>query len=148
MLPPLGSYVPVYKRAREQARGRLGIFWIYVAPELAGHPGIADVLQYQALANHILPEPWTGVAPRPNRRQRFDHHRLQRVRRLGASHLRTTHRRGRYRPLLFVVVGVGAPDAQRLARARRTAALAVLSRMGNRAELAASPVEGQYRNGS
>ena len=62
MLPPLGSYVPVYKRAREQARGRLGIFWIYVAPELAGHPGIADVLQYQALANHILPEPFTGVA--------------------------------------------------------------------------------------
>jgi hypothetical protein len=62
MLPPFGSYVPVYKRAREQARGRLGIFWLYVAPELAGHPGIADVLQYQALANHILPQPWTGVA--------------------------------------------------------------------------------------
>ena len=61
-LPPLGSYVPVYKRAREQARGRLGIFWLYVSPDLAGHPGIADVLQYQALANHILPEPWTGVA--------------------------------------------------------------------------------------
>jgi hypothetical protein len=61
MLPPLGSYVPVYKRAREQARGRLGIFWLYVDPELAGHPGIADVLQYQALANHILPEPWSGV---------------------------------------------------------------------------------------
>lgn len=62
MLPPLGSYVPVYKRAREQARGRLGIFWLYVTPELAGHPGIADVLQYQALANHILPEP--GLASR------------------------------------------------------------------------------------
>jgi len=62
MLPPLGSYVPVYKRAREQARGRLGLFWLYVTPELMGHPGIADVLQYQALSNHILPEPWTGVA--------------------------------------------------------------------------------------
>ncbi len=61
MLPPLGSYVPAYKKAREQARGRLGIFWLYVDPELANHPGIADVLQYQALANHILPEPWSGV---------------------------------------------------------------------------------------
>ena len=62
LLPPLGSYVPVYKRAREQARGRLGIFWIYVNSDLMGHPAIADILQYQALANHMLPEPWTGVA--------------------------------------------------------------------------------------
>ena len=62
MLPPAGSYVAVYKRALEQARGRLGIFWLYVTPELAGHRGIADVLQYQALANHVLPEPWSGVA--------------------------------------------------------------------------------------
>jgi hypothetical protein len=62
MLPPLGSYVAVYKKAREHARGRLGIFWLYVTAELAGHSGIADVLQYQALANHVLPEPWTGVA--------------------------------------------------------------------------------------
>jgi hypothetical protein len=60
-MPPQGNYVPIYKRAREQARGRLGIFWLYVPPELAGHPGIADVLQYQALANHILPEPWAGT---------------------------------------------------------------------------------------
>jgi hypothetical protein len=60
-MPPKGNYVPIYKRALEQARGRLGLFWLYVPPELAGHPGIADVLQYQALANHILPEPWAGT---------------------------------------------------------------------------------------
>ena len=62
MLPPLGSYVPVYKKAREQARGRLGIVWLYVPQELVGHGASADVLQYQALANQMLPEPWTGVA--------------------------------------------------------------------------------------
>jgi hypothetical protein len=62
MPPPLGSYVPVYKRAREQARGRIGIFWLYVPPELGGKPGIADVLQYQALANNVMPEPWTDTA--------------------------------------------------------------------------------------
>lgn len=60
MLPPLGSYVSVYKRAREQARSRIAIFWMYVNPELAGHAAIADVLQYQALANHALPEAFTG----------------------------------------------------------------------------------------
>jgi hypothetical protein len=61
-LPPLGSYVPVYKKAHEQARSRFSIFWLYVGPELVGRPGIADVLQYQGLANHSLPEPWSGVS--------------------------------------------------------------------------------------
>ena len=55
------SFVPVFKRAREQARGRLGIAWFYVPRELSGDAAMADLLHYQGLANHILPEPWTGV---------------------------------------------------------------------------------------
>ena len=57
MPPPLGSYVPVYKLAREHARSRFVNVWMYVPEEQKGKPNIARVLYYQALANHALPMP-------------------------------------------------------------------------------------------
>ncbi|MBN2451534.1 MAG: hypothetical protein JXR77_14180 [Lentisphaeria bacterium] len=57
MPPPLGSYVPLYKLAREHARGRFVNVWMYVPDEQLGRPGIARVLYYQGLATHALPMP-------------------------------------------------------------------------------------------
>lgn len=55
MPPPLGSFVPVYKLAREHARSRWVNVWMYVPPHEKGKPNIARVLYYQGLANHTLP---------------------------------------------------------------------------------------------
>jgi hypothetical protein len=60
MPPPMGSYVPTYKQAREQARSRFVNVWMYVPPEQARKPGIANVLFYQGLANHAFPMPQVG----------------------------------------------------------------------------------------
>jgi hypothetical protein len=57
MPPPYGSYVPVYKLAREHARGRFVNAWMYVPEEQKKKPNIARVLYYQALANHAGPMP-------------------------------------------------------------------------------------------
>jgi len=57
MPPPLGSYVPVYKLAREHARSRFVNVWMYVPRAQWHKPGVASVLYYQALANHTLPMP-------------------------------------------------------------------------------------------
>ena len=57
MPPPWGSYAPVYKLAREHARGRFVNAWLYVPDAQKGRPNIARVLYYQALANHAGPMP-------------------------------------------------------------------------------------------
>ena len=57
MPPPLGSYVPVYKLAREHARSRFVNIWMYVPKEQQAKPNIARVLYYQGLATHALPMP-------------------------------------------------------------------------------------------
>lgn len=57
MPPPLGSYVPLYKLAREHARSRFVNVWMYVPRAQWHKAGIASVLYYQALANHALPMP-------------------------------------------------------------------------------------------
>jgi hypothetical protein len=57
MPPPLGSYVPLYKLAREHARSRFVNLWQYVPDECLGKEGIAAVLYYQGLATHALPMP-------------------------------------------------------------------------------------------
>jgi len=58
MPPPLGSYVPVYKLAREHARSRFVNVWMYVPDKQLGKEGIASVLDYQGLASHALPMPY------------------------------------------------------------------------------------------
>jgi hypothetical protein len=50
MLPPLGSYVPVYQLAREHAKSRYVNAWLYVPPEEHARPNLANVLYAQALA--------------------------------------------------------------------------------------------------
>ena len=60
MPPPLGSFVPVYKLAREHAKSRFVNVWMYVPKEQWHKPNIANVLYYQALANHTLPMPHPG----------------------------------------------------------------------------------------
>jgi len=60
MPPPLGSYVPVYKLAREHAKGRFVNVWMYAPREYSGKPGIASVLYYQGLANDTFPLPSPG----------------------------------------------------------------------------------------
>jgi len=57
MPPPRGSYVPVYKLAREHARSRFVNVWQYVPKEQLGRTNIANVLYYQGLANHTFPMP-------------------------------------------------------------------------------------------
>ena len=61
MAPPLGSYVPVYRLAREHARSRFVNAWMYAAKEAQGKPIVGDTLAYQALANHALPMPQFGT---------------------------------------------------------------------------------------
>lgn len=58
--PPRGNYAPVYKLAREHARGRFVNAWMYVPEDQLGKTNIARVLYYQALANHALPMPFPG----------------------------------------------------------------------------------------
>ncbi len=60
MPPPRGSYVPLYKLAREHAKSRFVNVWMYVPKPQWHKPGIANVLYYQALANHALPMPHVG----------------------------------------------------------------------------------------
>ncbi len=60
MPPPSGSYAPVYKLAREHAKGRFVNAWLYGPEAQLGRPHIARVLYYQALANHALPMPNPG----------------------------------------------------------------------------------------
>jgi hypothetical protein len=55
MPPPNGSYVPVYKLAREHAKSRFVNVWMYVPDAQRGKQNVANVLFYQALANHTLP---------------------------------------------------------------------------------------------
>ncbi len=57
MPPPLGSYVPVYRLAREHAKSRFVNLWFYVPKPYLGKPEIARVLYYQGLASHALPMP-------------------------------------------------------------------------------------------
>ncbi len=61
MPPPLGSYQPVYKLAREHARSRFVNAWMYGPKEVLGRPHIAEVVQYQALATHATPMPHHGA---------------------------------------------------------------------------------------
>ncbi len=58
MPPPRGSYVPLYKLAREHAKSRFVNVWMYVPKAQHHKPHIARVLYYQALANHALPMPY------------------------------------------------------------------------------------------
>jgi hypothetical protein len=58
MPPPKGSYVPVYKLAREHARSRFVNAWMYSSPEQLGRTNMARTLYCQALANHALPMPF------------------------------------------------------------------------------------------
>ena len=60
MPPPRGSYVPVYKLAREHAKSRFVNVWMYIPEEQKGKPNIADVLHYQGLANQTLPAATPG----------------------------------------------------------------------------------------
>jgi len=48
MPPPLGSYVPIFKLAREYSKSRFVNAWMYGPSDKVG---IADVVSYQALAN-------------------------------------------------------------------------------------------------
>jgi hypothetical protein len=57
MPPPWGSYVPVYKLAREHAASRFVNIWMYGPKDQLGKPNIARVLYYQGLANHTFPMP-------------------------------------------------------------------------------------------
>ena len=57
MPPPLGSYVPLYKLAREHAKSRFVNAWMYAPDNEKDKPGIANVLYYQGLANHAFPMP-------------------------------------------------------------------------------------------
>ena len=58
--PPIGNYTPVYKLAREHARGRFVNAWMYGPNEQLGRTNIARVLYYQALANQAMPMPNPG----------------------------------------------------------------------------------------
>lgn len=60
MPPPLGSYVPVYRLAREHAKSRFVNLWMYGPDEAKKRPGIAGVCYYQGLASHALPMPLPG----------------------------------------------------------------------------------------
>ncbi|NCQ28064.1 MAG: hypothetical protein GW802_11635 [Armatimonadetes bacterium] len=53
--PPAGSFVPVYKLAQEHAKSRFVNVWMYVPEAQRGKQNVANVLFYQALANHTLP---------------------------------------------------------------------------------------------
>ena len=57
MPPPLGSYVFVAKLGREHAKSRFVNAWYYVPREQEEKPNIARVINYQGLANHLLPMP-------------------------------------------------------------------------------------------
>lgn len=60
MPPPLGSYIPVYKLAREHAKSRFVNVWMYIPEDQKGKPNIGDVLHYQGLANQTLPAATPG----------------------------------------------------------------------------------------
>ncbi|MGL4942824.1 MAG: hypothetical protein ACRC46_06500 [Thermoguttaceae bacterium] len=57
MPPPLGSYVPIAKLAREHAKSRFVNAWFYSPKDQEGKPQIGDVIHYQGLANHLMPMP-------------------------------------------------------------------------------------------
>lgn len=57
MPPPLGSYVPIAKLGREHAKSRFVNAWYYVPKDQENKPNIARVVNYQGLANHMLPMP-------------------------------------------------------------------------------------------
>lgn len=57
MPPPWGSYVPVYRLAREHAASRFVNIWMYAPKDQLGKPNIARVLYYQGLASHTFPMP-------------------------------------------------------------------------------------------
>ena len=57
MPPPLGNYAFVGKLGREHAKSRFVNAWYYVPKEQENKPNIARVINYQGLANHILPMP-------------------------------------------------------------------------------------------
>lgn len=57
-LPPFGHFAPVYKLGREHAKSRLINLWMYADGAYSPsqhHGGIANVLQYEMLANSGLP---------------------------------------------------------------------------------------------
>ena len=60
MPPPLGSFVPFYKLAREHARSRFVNVWMYMPDDQLHRPNIADVLFYQGLASHTFSMPQPG----------------------------------------------------------------------------------------
>lgn len=64
MPPPLGRYAPVYRLAREHAKGRFVNAWMYVPEAQRGRPNIARVLYYEALANHAGPMPHYSAGSR------------------------------------------------------------------------------------
>lgn len=64
MPPPLGRYAPVYRLAREHAKGRFVNAWLYVPEAQRGKPNVARVLYYEALANHAGPMPLYGPGSR------------------------------------------------------------------------------------
>lgn len=55
MLPPVGRFAPIYKLAREHARSRFVNVWFYIDAKYKGREAIANVLDYEMLANHTLP---------------------------------------------------------------------------------------------
>jgi len=57
MPPPFGCYIPVAKLGREHAKSRFVNAWYYVPKEHENKPNIAKVINYQGLANHVLPMP-------------------------------------------------------------------------------------------
>lgn len=60
MPPPRGSYVPVYRLAREHARSRFVSVWMYGPGGEHDRPDLTRVLYYQALSSHALPMPNPG----------------------------------------------------------------------------------------
>ena len=57
MAPPFGSYAPIAKLGREHAKSRFVNAWYYVPKEQEDKPNIARIINYQGLANHMLPMP-------------------------------------------------------------------------------------------
>ena len=57
MPPPFGSYAPIAKLGREHAKSRFVNAWYYVPKEQQDKPNIARIINYQGLANHLLPMP-------------------------------------------------------------------------------------------
>jgi len=53
--PPFGSYVPVYKLAREHTKRRLVNAWFYSPEQYSRRPNLARVIYYQAIANEAVP---------------------------------------------------------------------------------------------